>query len=81
MEFDKLRTLLTDDEQWNTEINALLTKKLASNEKSTIPKISLLHEFIETNLKHYETVSNTFERSEGDAEPLNIFFRNTLHGF
>jgi predicted nucleotidyltransferase len=60
MEFEKLATLITDNELLE-EITALLNKKRAGIELGIEPKIAAINNFIEDALEHFENIANTFD--------------------
>ncbi|MNZ92618.1 putative nucleotidyltransferase [compost metagenome] len=80
MEFSSLRTLITDKD-WNNAIDQLLEEKKQSDEKALTTPVQVLHNFIQSQLKHYKSVASSFERKEYTTGPLNQFFRKQLDGF
>jgi predicted nucleotidyltransferase len=79
MEFSKLRILISD-KNVNSEIEILLEKKKASDEKEMINKIELLNEFISGALIQYQTLSDDIEKTSVTTERLDQLFRNTIDG-
>jgi predicted nucleotidyltransferase len=59
MEFDTLLTQIKDKALLD-QINALLTKKRSGIEMGLEPKITIINDFIEDALQHFEIVANTF---------------------
>ncbi len=77
MEFDSLRTLVTD-ENWQKAIDELLMIKARATEKTTIQPVSVLHTFIEEQMEFCEQHVPSSPKEEIDTEPLNTLFRNYI---
>ncbi|HEY8939553.1 MAG TPA: nucleotidyltransferase domain-containing protein [Cellvibrio sp.] len=78
IEFHKLRELLTEHSEVNTEIDLLLTRKKQSQEKEIAPAIPVLNQFIETMLAHYEELKLVEPERDKNIELLNKLFQQFL---
>ena len=78
IEFDKLRTLVSDDEVLSIAIEDLLARKKISLEKELIPQVSVINEFIEAELSSLESYSEAPERSAKDMACLNKLFKASI---
>lgn len=78
IQFDQLRTLISNDTTLSTELDALLVLKAQAVEQATTRRIAVLHEFIareiQATLDHLDTLT---ERT-GATEPLNQIFNTIL---
>ncbi|SFD31851.1 hypothetical protein SAMN05518672_1011600 [Chitinophaga sp. CF118] len=77
MEFDQLRTLVTD-EQWHTVIDDLLEKKKVADEKGTITPVLLLQEWIATTLAYCQEQSKDRPALQNDTQELDLLFRKYI---
>ncbi len=78
-EFSKLIEKLVDDNKLLSAINNLLERKKSGFEKDTSEKITVLNEFIESELNRLEDTKFAQKSSEAEAEGLNNYFRDTLN--
>ncbi|WP_226669240.1 DNA polymerase beta superfamily protein [Microbulbifer aggregans] len=78
IQFEVLRTLITDNVELNGQISDLLQRKKISLEKEMAPKISELNFFIESELERLEHFSDASERPGEIMGKLNSLFHETL---
>jgi predicted nucleotidyltransferase len=77
MEFAPLRTLIREDGVQQA-IDDLLERKQASDEKTLIPPVAILQDFITERLAVCQRESAVIEPHVGEEEPLNRLFRSLL---
>jgi len=78
LEFEKLITQITDDELLK-EVTHLLVRKKSGVELGLEPKIQVICDFIETQIKHFDTVARTFDpRKKPNQDVLTEGFINIL---
>ncbi len=78
IEFDVLRTLITD-EALNDAIETLLKRKKVSLEKDRIPQVKVINDFIEAELQRLENYTGLSERKGRNMQPLNTLFKEIIH--
>lgn len=78
MEFKSLITLLPHESDIFTKVQLLWQMKATADEKTTIPSIKSLHQFIEEELMACETSASTVAVSKNNTEKLNQLFRKIL---
>ena len=78
IEFERLRTLVADNEILNKEIDRLLARKSRSQEKEFVPVIPVLNEFIEHELSRLSRYHAQGDTPDGDLNTLNTLFRQCL---
>jgi predicted nucleotidyltransferase len=69
MEFEKLLTQIADRELLE-KISELLAKKKSGIELGTEPKIEIINNFIENQLRHFENTVNTFDPKKKPKQKL-----------
>jgi predicted nucleotidyltransferase len=69
MEFGKLLIQITDQKLLN-RINELLSKKKSGFELGIEPKITIINNFIENMLQHFESIVNTFDPKNKPKQEL-----------
>jgi len=79
MEFQKLVDSQVSDKQVKTEIQNLLTRKIAGDELNEEPKNQILSDFLERKIEFYKEYVTTIEQPTlPDSEKLNELFRFTI---
>jgi hypothetical protein len=78
IEFEKLRQIVSDRTELNSQISHLLERKKRSLEKEFAPPIPEINEFIEFELKRLESFSNNTEKGEQAMGELNALFHKVL---
>jgi len=78
IEFDKLLTLISDNECLSLRIEELLEKKKRSLEKELAPPIAELNQFIETELERLEKYNEHPGTRVNDISMLNALFHEVL---
>ncbi len=78
-EFYKLVEKLVDDKELLSAIHDLLERKQSGTEKDTYEKITVLNEFIESELNRLEGTKFAQKGSESKVEDLNGYFRGILN--
>ncbi len=79
MEFENLVETQVKDEVLKTEINKLLTRKIAGEELDLEPKIRIINDFLEEKIAYFSEKVKDFENIElPPKEDLNVLFRKTL---
>ena len=77
MEFEPLRTILTDTSIQNA-IDELLKQKATADEKTLITQVPVLQNFIAHTLEEITAKKSQVKDFKGDIETLNDFFRATI---
>lgn len=77
MEFEPLRGILKDSAVQHA-IDELLKQKANADEKTIIPKVPVLQNFIAQNLEEIAAQKNQVKDFKGNIETLNHFFRTTI---
>jgi len=77
IEFERLLTLLEDEELLST-IRALLARKKVVSEKGLGPAVPLINNFIEKEIERYQSRGFESLQSERDTVDLNILFQQVL---
>lgn len=77
IEFDKVLSLVTDNELLDT-IHQLLERKKVSEEKLLAPAIPVLNKYIETELERLEEIKPAKMDRSFEMEQLNTLFRQVL---
>ncbi|MEM7564745.1 MAG: nucleotidyltransferase domain-containing protein [Pseudomonadota bacterium] len=78
IEFDKLRTMIRPDSDFDIEISILLERKKQSREKEVAPAIPVLNRFIESELQALENLTPVQPDLNRDMEKLNAIFKAHL---
>ncbi|MDZ5606008.1 nucleotidyltransferase domain-containing protein [Bacillus pseudomycoides] len=79
VEFERLITELSLEKNFLNEIEDLLIKKKAGVELDAGPKIMVLNEFLEEQIKYYQEYVKGIEKGKGiEVEKLNVLFRDML---
>lgn len=79
MEFQTLLNALVNDVELKREIELLLERKIKGDELDLEPRISIINQYVEEQISHFENHIKTIEdRALGDVEQLNKIFRTTL---
>lgn len=79
MEFSELVSTQIKDESLKHAIDQLLEKKKKGNELDLQPRIDIIHQFLEDELRHLnEAVKNYDSNALPDTSQLNELFRSTL---
>lgn len=80
MEFDKLLDTQVTDQNIKTEIQKLLTRKMAGEELNEEPKIQILNDFIEHKIQFFgDYVKSLGQISQPDTERLDELFKQTIY--
>ncbi|MES2765044.1 MAG: nucleotidyltransferase domain-containing protein [Bacteroidota bacterium] len=74
MEFHTLLKLI-NDQKILLQIDALLKRKLVSNESEMIVQIAELNDFIQSQIEFCEEKAQEFLKKQNEIEPLNELFR------
>jgi len=77
MTFDKLRTLIADD-QLQQEIDDLLVKKKTSDEKALTPGIPQINSWLQETLSFCKTAANELPVVKNTTEYLDELFRKLI---
>ena len=77
-EFDKLYQDANLSPSLKHEIDNLLERKMAGGELDMEPRIEVINEFLEGQLKHFASMANELESPELDVEALDDLFREML---
>ena len=75
MEFGILRTGITDA-RWNSAVDDLLRQKGGAGEKTVIPPVAFLRDWLETTLPQYKDQADSIPPVKHDTEHLDKLFRN-----
>lgn len=78
IEFDKLRTLIADNETLNSCVENLLERKKTALEKELAPPVLEINQFIESELSRLEQYSDHPESHGVDIALLNELFHRVL---
>lgn len=78
MEFKILRMLISDRPELNKQIDYILERKMNDDEKLLIPRVDMINDFIEAEIKLADEFAQTVDRKQGDTEKLNGIFRTML---
>ena len=80
MEFHKLLESEVTDQLVKTEIQNLLTRKMAGEELNEEPKIQILNDFLEQKIHFYsDYVKSLGQVSRPDTEKLDELFKQTVY--
>jgi len=79
IEFDVLRSLVSEDKILDNEITKLLERKKMSLEKETAPAISILNEFIVDELARLESYGENSKGQDISFDSLNALFNDVLN--
>lgn len=77
MEFGVLRTIVTD-KAWNAAVDNLLRRKVQSDEKTLIPPVSLLQDWLEITLGQYREKADNLTAVKNETQQLDEIFRNYI---
>lgn len=77
MLFNDLLPLVKDPIVLN-EIRNLLKRKETANEGEKIKRISILDEFVETEMEYCENIAKEIPKKVNDYKPINDFYREIL---
>ncbi|WP_298736965.1 nucleotidyltransferase domain-containing protein [uncultured Chitinophaga sp.] len=80
MQFRALRTLV-EDARWHSAVDDLLIRKQAADEKTVIPPIPLLHEWLQATLAYCRQQSADMPRLKNDTNTLDNLFRKYIHPY
>jgi predicted nucleotidyltransferase len=80
MEFHKLLESQITDQKVKTEIQNLLTRKIAGEELNEEPKIEILNDFLEQKIKFYNKYVKSLGKSpQPDTAKLDELFKQTIY--
>jgi hypothetical protein len=80
MEFHKLLDSQVTDQKVKTEIQNLLTRKMAGEELNEEPKIQILNDFLEQKIEYYNNYVKSLGQSEQpDTSRLDELFKQTIY--
>lgn len=79
MEFDKLRTLISNG-RWNSTVNDLLERKKAADEKTLIQPVGLLQSWIAETLERCREQASAIPAVQNNTEELDVVFRKYIGG-
>jgi predicted nucleotidyltransferase len=77
MEFPILRTLITDP-AWNDTVDDLLRQKTQADEKTLIPPVTLLQDWLLATLTAYKQRAEAIPAAKHDPEQLDTLFRKYI---
>lgn len=80
MEFKTLRTIITDD-TWQQTIDALLLQKQGADEKTLIPPVPLLQQWIADTIHYCNERSATLLPVKNDTIELDVLFRKYIRRY
>jgi uncharacterized protein len=77
MEF---RSLLAreSDSMLLLQVNSLLVKKREANEKTLIPRVQYLNDYISREIERCNLIASSFEKKEKETKALDELFRREL---
>jgi len=79
VEFDKLLESQVKEQNVKTEIQKLLTRKMAGEELNEEPKIEILNDFLDRKIKFYNKYVNSIEKSDPpETARLDSLFKQTI---
>src|SRR6266498_1519137 len=78
MEFSKLVEKTVTDAQLRQAIDDLVSAKRAAVEMDRGPRISVISDFIEEEIKRFENIAASLPKQDTSSRALNELFRNTL---
>ena len=78
IEFEVLRSLISDRTVLNSEVSKLLERKRKSLEKELIPAIPVINDFIKSELHRIESYSDKPVGRDADYQELNQLFISVL---
>lgn len=80
MEFQELLDSQVTDQKVKTEIQSLLSRKIAGEELNEAPKIQILNNFLEQKIQFYnDYVKSIGQPSQPDTQSLNALFKETIY--
>ncbi len=77
MDFHQLRTLITDS-TWNEAVDQLLEQKKTADEKTLIPPVPFLQQWIPEVLEKYMPLANALPSAYREADQLDEVFRKFI---
>lgn len=80
MEFSTLRSIVTD-ESWQQTIDALLLQKQGADEKTLIPPVALLQQWIADTIHYCNERSAALLPVKNDTIELDILFRKYIRNY
>jgi predicted nucleotidyltransferase len=78
MEFSKLVEATVTDEQLRRAIDELVVAKRAAVEMDRGPRIPVISDFIDEEIKRFESIATNLPKQDTSNDALNELFRNTL---
>ncbi len=78
MEFDEMVTKIIDEKDLRKAIDALVVKKKQGEELGRGPRIPIISQFIEKEIKRLESGTFDVKKTRGQTEKLNQLFRDSL---